>query len=140
MAGYLDPKNSDKIKKAKQYHDMGDVVKIDSEDYLIITGRVKRFIKIAGEMVSLNLVESYIRKISQEKNHAVISLINKDSQENLILFTDDKELTKDKITKLFKEQNIGTIFAPRNIEYRKNIPILNTGKIDYTQLEKFGGV
>ncbi len=67
MAGYLDPKNSDKIKKAKQYHDMGDVVKIDSEDYLIITGRVKRFIKIAGEMVSLNLVESYIRKISPEK-------------------------------------------------------------------------
>jgi acyl-[acyl-carrier-protein]-phospholipid O-acyltransferase/long-chain-fatty-acid--[acyl-carrier-protein] ligase len=114
---------------------MGDVVRIDEDGHLIITGRIKRFIKIAGEMVSLNLIESYIRKISPNNNHAVISFIDSSSKENMSLFTDDKSLNLEKIIKIFKEKNIGTIFIPRNIEYEKNIPILNTGKIDYNKLE-----
>ena len=135
MKGYLDLKNPERVKEREEYYNMGDVVRIDEDGHLIITGRIKRFIKIAGEMVSLNLIESYIRKISPNNNHAVISFIDSSSKENMSLFTDDKSLNLEKIIKIFKEKNIGTIFIPRNIEYEKNIPILNTGKIDYNKLE-----
>ncbi|MFT4718662.1 MAG: acyl-[acyl-carrier-protein]-phospholipid O-acyltransferase [Rickettsiales bacterium] len=135
MKGYLDLKNPEKVKEKEEYYNMGDIVRIDEDGHLIITGRIKRFIKIAGEMVSLNLIESYIRKISPSNNHAVISFIDDNSKENMSLFTDDKSLNLEKIIKIFKEKNIGTIFIPRNIEYEKNIPILNTGKIDYNKLE-----
>ena len=134
MKGYLDPKNPEKIQKQVGFYNMGDIVEVDNDSHIKITGRIKRFIKIAGEMVSLNVVESYLRQISPKSNHAVISFIN-NSKEDMILFTDDKNLNLKQISQIFKEKNIGTIFIPRNIEYEKNIPMLNTGKINYIQLE-----
>jgi len=115
---------------------MGDVVQIDDDGHVTITGRVKRFIKIAGEMVSLNIVESYIRQISPDHIHAVTSFIDKNSREDMILFTEDNKLTSKKIKDFFDKNNISTLFLPRNIAYRKDIPILNTGKIDYNDLKK----
>ena len=61
MRGYLDPTKPFGIDLLPQgWHDTGDVVDVDAEDgYIRILGRVKRFAKVGGEMVSLNAVESY---------------------------------------------------------------------------------
>ena len=134
MKGYLDPKNPDKVILQKGFYNMGDIVTIDEDNHLKITGRTKRFIKIAGEMVSLNIVESHIRKISPNHIHAVISFTSNEYKEDMILYSEDKNLTINKISDFFKENNIGKIFIPRNIAYRKDIPILNSGKIDYDKL------
>lgn len=44
----------------KQYYKTGDLGILDSEGYLCITGRLKRFIKIAGEMISLPFLEGIL--------------------------------------------------------------------------------
>ena len=56
MSGYL---NADGGIDAPEggWHDTGDVVEITNDGWITILGRVKRFAKIGGEMVSLDRVE-----------------------------------------------------------------------------------
>ena len=50
-------------------------------------GRAKRFAKIAGEMISLTMVESYIQAIWPNHNHAVLNVPHQKKAEELVLFT-----------------------------------------------------
>ncbi len=58
MKGYIDPNVAGAIIPVSQgWHDTGDIVTMDANGFITIAGRAKRFAKIAGEMVSLTLVE-----------------------------------------------------------------------------------
>lgn len=87
MLGYI-KKNGKILCPKNSYHDTGDIVTIDKENYVTIIGRAKRFAKIAGEMISLTNVESYIRKIWPDNLHAVLSVPSTNKGEQLVLITD----------------------------------------------------
>lgn len=44
----------------KKYYKTGDLGYLDKEGYLFISGRLKRFVKIAGEMISLPAIEQIL--------------------------------------------------------------------------------
>ena len=69
------------------WHDSGDVVEIDADGYVAIRGRVKRFAKIAGEMVSLNAVEAMIAELWPEDSHAVVAVPDPRRGERVVLLT-----------------------------------------------------
>ena len=56
------------------WHDTGDVVEITDDGWITILGRVKRFAKIGGEMVSLTAAEDLAAALWPDSRHAVIAL------------------------------------------------------------------
>src|SRR5499426_3839591 len=59
MLGYVRAENPGVIERPPGgWHDTGDIVTIDTEGFIAIKGRAKRFAKIGGEMISLAAVEA----------------------------------------------------------------------------------
>ncbi|EPF2595870.1 bifunctional acyl-ACP--phospholipid O-acyltransferase/long-chain-fatty-acid--ACP ligase [Proteus mirabilis] len=126
--------NAEGIEEAGWY-DTGDIVAIDSEGFCTIKGRVKRFAKIAGEMVSLESVEQLAAKAS-EGNHAVVAVNDPRRGESLVLFTTDKQLDRSMLSALAKSTGVAEIAVPKDIRFLKEIPVLGSGKTDFVSLKQ----
>ena len=118
------------------WHDTGDVVDIDEEGFLHILGRMKRFAKIAGEMVSLELVEKIAVAASPEFQHAASSRPDERRGEAIILFTSDPLLTRERLQQAAQQAGSSELAIPKTITHLPQIPLLGTGKIDYVKLKQ----
>ncbi len=120
------------------YH-TGDVVEIDDIGFIKIKDRIKRFAKIGGEMVSLKAVENMINRAFEGKEDfacGVVSVPHERKGEQIIVVTNEKSLTLDKIKEFIKQNEYPELYTPRQILYRDKIPTSGTGKVDNVTLKK----
>jgi acyl-[acyl-carrier-protein]-phospholipid O-acyltransferase/long-chain-fatty-acid--[acyl-carrier-protein] ligase len=131
--GQLQPPSSD---AGEGWYETGDVVAIDNDGFVSIVGRVKRFAKIAGEMVSLEVVEKLAVQASPTAMHGASTQADGARGEAIVLFTTDATLTRDAISAAAKTLGIPEIAVPRKIQRVDALPLLGTGKTDYVALKK----
>lgn len=117
------------------WYDTGDVVDVDCTGMVTIIGRVKRFAKIAGEMVSLDVVEQVARAASPEHFHAAIVLVQELDAETIVLFTTDETLTRARLLGAAKTTGAHDLSAARKVLLLPEIPVLASGKTDYVGLK-----
>ena len=121
------------------WYNTGDVVEIDDDGYVTILGRVKRFAKIAGEMVSLELVERIAYAASPEHKHAATVEQISGSGESTVLFTTDPKLDRMTLVKSARSLGAQDLAVARRIVKVASLPLLGSGKTDYVTLKTMAG-
>jgi acyl-[acyl-carrier-protein]-phospholipid O-acyltransferase/long-chain-fatty-acid--[acyl-carrier-protein] ligase len=118
------------------WHDTGDVVSISQDDWITILGRVKRFAKIGGEMVSLTVAEGLASSLWPDSRHAVISMPDGKKGERLVLVTDRSDAEASSLVAHAKTQGAPELAVPRRIVKTFEVPVLGSGKTDYVAVQR----
>ncbi len=128
----LQPPSSD---AGEGWYNTGDVVELDDEGFVTIHGRVKRFAKIAGEMISLEVVERIAQHASPGHQHAATLELVSQSGESTVLFTTDSRLDRVTLQKAARELGAQDLAVARRVVHVAALPMLGSGKTDYVQLK-----
>ena len=139
MKGYLNADANAKFLALGGWYDTGDIVSVDEDGYLHIRGRMKRFAKVSGEMVSLTAVEDALAgAFPQYGLHcqtAVITRPDENKGEALIAVTNEPKLTLEEIRAALKAKGLTNLSTPRELKVVKEIPKLGTGKVNHRELQ-----
>ena len=109
----------------------GDIAEFDEEGYLFITGRLKRFIKMAGHRISLDEIDSLIM---DELNIRSVSV---GEDEHLTVFvTDGREK---ELVEAFVPSRISTVRNGFRVMTIPAFPQNEGGKILYAELQAAAG-
>ena len=116
------------------WYNTGDVVEVDDDGYVTIHGRVKRFAKIAGEMISLEAVERIACCASPGHQHAATLELLSQSGESTVLFTTDPRLDRAALQRAARELGAQDLAVARRVVHVATLPLLGSGKTDYVTL------
>ncbi|NOT15208.1 MAG: bifunctional acyl-ACP--phospholipid O-acyltransferase/long-chain-fatty-acid--ACP ligase [Methylotenera sp.] len=137
MLGYYLYDNPGAIQRTPEgWYNTGDIVNIDDDGFVFIKGRVKRFAKVAGEMVSLETVESIANHASPSHQHAATTQADAQRGENILLYTTDVNLNREQLSNSAKQLGSPELAIARKIIVVKELPLLGTGKTDYVKLKQ----
>jgi acyl-[acyl-carrier-protein]-phospholipid O-acyltransferase/long-chain-fatty-acid--[acyl-carrier-protein] ligase len=109
---------------------------VDADGFITLQGRLKRFAKVAGEMVSLEVVEIIARAASTEALHAASSISDATRGELIVLFTTDSVLTREQLAAAARGLGYPEIALPKKIRVVETLPLMGAGKIDYVRLQE----
>jgi acyl-[acyl-carrier-protein]-phospholipid O-acyltransferase/long-chain-fatty-acid--[acyl-carrier-protein] ligase len=138
MKGYLNADANAKFLALDGWYDTGDIVSIDEEGFVKIQGRMKRFAKVSGEMVSLTAVEDALAgafpHYGLRCQIAVIAVPDADKGERLIAISNEPKLSLDEIRTTIKAKGLTNLCVPREVKSVREIPKLGTGKVNHREL------
>lgn len=118
------------------WYNTGDIVEIDSDGFVFIKGRVKRFAKVAGEMVSLETVENIANHASPQHQHAAATKPDVQRGEHILLFTTDNMLNREQLAASAQELGSPELAIAREVIVIDELPLLGSGKTDYVTLKQ----
>ena len=122
--------------EGKKYYKTGDLGYMDEEGYLFITGRLKRFIKIAGEMISLPAIEHELLEKYGNHDTVVLAVEGNDQLEppQIVLFT-TIALDHAEANAFLRYSGFPNLVKIHQVIQVDEIPLLGTGKTDYKVLK-----
>ena len=118
------------------WYDTGDIVSVDPAGFASVVGRVKRFAKIGGEMVSMTAAETLVASLWPDHRHAVISVPDARKGESLLLVTTRAGSGLPALLAHARGCGVPEIMVPRAALVVQSVPLLGTGKVDYPAVQR----
>lgn len=127
--------------EGKEWYSTGDLGFLDPDGSLIISGRLKRFIKIGGEMVSLAALEDALLKTVGQKAPALEGPLlavcaKEETGEKAKIFVFTRfNTTLDEVNRALKESGFSNLVKVFKVQEIDEIPLMGSGKTHYRALE-----
>lgn len=151
--------------EGKKYYKTGDLVYENEDGILFFKGRLKRFVKLAGEMISMPAIEETLLNhfaqshdtevvkesedktfqpqssgdetvVDSNKSGPVLAVESvNDENPEIILFT-VKDISRELANNVLKNAGFSSLHNIRKVIKVNEIPVLGTGKTDYLSLLK----
>jgi acyl-[acyl-carrier-protein]-phospholipid O-acyltransferase/long-chain-fatty-acid--[acyl-carrier-protein] ligase len=138
MLGYLRAEKPGVLEVPPEgWHDTGDIVTIDEQDFIAIKGRAKRFAKVGGEMVSLAAVEMLAAELWPDSITAVSAIPDPRKGERLIMVTDKHGATRSEFIAYARSKHASELMLPGEVVVLDKLPMLGSGKVDQLAIDKF---
>jgi len=140
MKGYIgDPEKTASVIKEMdgiRWYVTGDKGRLDEDGFLTIVDRYSRFAKLAGEMVSLGLVEAEIRKTLGEEDQIAVTALPDDKKGEKLVLLLESEMKLDTLKEKIKSLEMNPLFVPSLYFKVEELPKLGTGKADFKGSKK----
>jgi long-chain-fatty-acid--[acyl-carrier-protein] ligase len=147
FSGYLNPGLSSPFLniEGRQWYVTGDLGYLDEAGNLILSGRLKRFIKVGGEMVSLAAIEEALNQatLSQQaecgqEEGPLLAVTGKELEggKSQITVYSRFALTIEQANTLLRQAGLSNLVKVTNVKQVAEIPLMGSGKIAYRKLDE----
>jgi long-chain-fatty-acid--[acyl-carrier-protein] ligase len=125
--------------EGKTWYRTGDLVRQTDTGVLFFEGRLKRFIKLGGEMISLPAIESalqpHLPASEQDTGPAMaVEALGEGESQEIVLFT-TRPVDRAEVNDWLREAGLSPLYHVRRVIKVDAIPVLGTGKTDYRTLK-----
>jgi long-chain-fatty-acid--[acyl-carrier-protein] ligase len=136
--GYIghDGESPFRERDGKRWYVTGDLVEIDADGFIHFSGRLKRFLKAGGEMISLPaLEEPFVRLYPPTKDGPRVAVegVETDGGRRIVLFTTE-EINLRQANELLLREGFHGVLRLDEVRRVEKLPVLGTGKTDYKVL------
>lgn len=136
MEGYLHDLEQTSLRIRNGWYDTGDIGMFDDDGFLYHKGRLKRFVKVGGEMVSLVKVEEHLSELLPENVICcVVDVPNPTKGADVVAAVANGDFDMHKVLKQLKKE-LPAIAIPKQFYVIEDIPMMASGKVNFREVEK----
>ena len=133
MQGYLNDMEESSLRIKSGWYDTGDLGYLDEDGYLWHKGRMKRFVKIGGEMISLVAVEEALNAITPEEVECCAVELPDAKRGSKIVAVTTADIDPQQIAKQLSEE-LPNLALPKKYVTIPEFPRMGSGKTDFRTL------
>jgi acyl-[acyl-carrier-protein]-phospholipid O-acyltransferase/long-chain-fatty-acid--[acyl-carrier-protein] ligase len=137
MAGYLHPGGDGRVvPPVGGWYGTGDVVRVGPEGHGTRVGRVRRFAKVGGEMVSLAMVEALAAEVWPGEPLGAVALADPRKGERVVLAIARPDASIEALRARARRNGVAEILVPSEVRILPEIPVMASGKTDLPGLKR----
>lgn len=135
MKGYFDDIEETTLRIRDGWYETGDMGFLDEDGYLWHKGRLKRFVKIGGEMVSLVRTETELEEVLPEGTSCCVVEVPDSLKGARVIAAVTGEIDKRQVLKKLAK-TLPAIALPKEFMEFSELPKMGSGKVDFRTITR----